>query len=356
MLRWFVYFTLCFLCTAGVRPVFGAVGWRIVNVEGRDHVPIDNVASFYGFTRTVSGKSFALKAPNGSSLVGAAGSKELYINGVKFILSYPVEEKDGDLLLSRMDLGKLVEPVLRPGRITGGKPFDTVVLDAGHGGHDQGARSRYGAEKNFTLDVVFRTKKLLEAQGITVRLSRSSDRFIPLESRVAYANRFPGAVFVSVHFNSGQSLANGIETFTLAPQGVPSSAADGASRSDFRACAGNVRDPENMALATATHAALLSRLQVEDRGIKRARFVVIRDIKVPGVLIEGGFLSNATDSRRIATAAYRQQMAQSIVDALRRYRSALMGEKVRQLELARSIGSGGASDGEGPTVIVPSGN
>jgi N-acetylmuramoyl-L-alanine amidase len=100
-------------------------------------------------------------------------------------------------------------------------------------------------------------------------------------------------------------------------------AADGPRLSDLQPCTGNVRDAENMALATATHASLISRSQLYDRGIKRARFVVIRDVNIPGVLIEGGFLSNSVDSRRIATTDYRQQMAACLSEAVRAYHSAV---------------------------------
>jgi hypothetical protein len=93
--------------------------------------------------------------------------------------------------------------------------------------------------------------------------------------------------------------------------------------SDLRPCAGNVCDAENMALACATHASLICHARLYDRGIKRARFVVIRDITIPGVLIEGGFLSNPEDARLIATPQYREEEAQCIAIAVRNYRNAV---------------------------------
>ena len=100
-------------------------------------------------------------------------------------------------------------------------------------------------------------------------------------------------------------------------------AADGPALSDFVPCPGNIRDAENIALACATHAALVYNSKMYDRGIKRARFVVIRDVTVPGVLIECGFLSNNNDARLIAMPYYRQQLALSIVQAVRNYRNAV---------------------------------
>ena len=188
--------------------------------------------------------------------------------------------------------------------------------------HDKGARSIYGNEKDYTLDVVRRCKAILEQQGYKVYLSRSGDYFVSLDDRSAFANQFSNAMFISVHFNSGQSLASGLEVFTLAPRGVPSMASDGPRMSDLVECKGNKRDAENMALATATHAAMVGRSRLFDRGIKRARFVVIRDIGIPGVLIEGGFLSNSHDAKLIASAQYRQLMAFSIAMAVNNYQRA----------------------------------
>ncbi len=301
--------------------------WNVVKHEGRDYVPLENVGRFYqlGPLRKTGGE-VGLRTTY-RSLRGRNGSREFYINNLKFILSYPIADIGGRPYLSRMDLTKLIEPVLRPGRIGQGGPVTTVVLDAGHGGHDNGATSPYGSEKNFTLDVAFRTRALLQAAGVRVVMTRSSDVFVPLDQRARFANRFPNALFISIHFNSGRSAATGLETYTLAPRGVPSMASDGPALSDFVPCPGNARDAENMALACATHAALVANSGLYDRGIKRARFVVIRDVTIPGVLIEGGFLSNPGDARLVATAAYRQKMASSIAQAVRNYRAAVSGPR-----------------------------
>ena len=251
------------------------------------------------------------------------GSAEFYINGLKFILSYPIREADGRLILSRMDLTKLVEPVLRPSRIRGAESVNTVILDPGHGGSDAGATSIYGNEKNYALDVALRAREMLRMVGFNVYMTRSSDVLIPLEERAKFASRFPNALFIAIHFNSGGNNATGIETYTLAPRGVPSMAADGPALSDYFPCPGHTRDAENMALACATHAALVRNSGLYDRGIKRARFVVIRDIAIPGVLIECGFLSNNNDARKISMPTYRQQLALSIFQAVRNYRNAV---------------------------------
>src|SRR5262249_13800792 len=158
------------------------------------------------------------------------------------------------------------EPVLRPSRIKNAERINTIVLDAGHGGHDNGAPSTYGFEKNYTLDVVARTRQLLQQAGFNLVLTPSADVFIPLQERCRIANQYRNALFVSVHFNSG-GTGTGLETYTLAPRGVPSMMADGPRISDLDPCPGHICDAQNMALATATHAALVVRSQMYDRGI-----------------------------------------------------------------------------------------
>jgi N-acetylmuramoyl-L-alanine amidase len=299
-----------------------AADWTLVKVGGRDHVTLANVAQFYGLSgvERVS-NTFALRAGN-RFLRGQSGSVEFFINNLKFNLSYPITEHDGELCISRMDLTKVIEPVLRPGRIKNADLINTVVLDAGHGGHDNGAFSPYGWEKQYTLDVARRAREQFIRAGFKVVMTRSSDEFVSLGDRCRIANENENALFISIHFNSG-GAGTGLETYTLAPRGVPSMMADGPRISDLDAAAGNVRDAENIALATATHASLVVKSRMYDRGIKRARFVVIRDITIPGVLIEGGFLSNAFDAKLIATAEYREQMASSILQAVQNYRRAV---------------------------------
>jgi N-acetylmuramoyl-L-alanine amidase len=316
-----VFLAFLALLFAGLTGAL-ATDWNVIKYEGRDYVSFDNMAQFYGLTGLQRNGTTETMTIGTRSLRGQSGSVEFYINGLKFNLSFPVIDHQGHLCVSRMDLVKVIEPVLRPSKIQSAEAVDTIVLDAGHGGHDMGATSLYGAEKTYTLDVASRARMLLMQAGLKVVMTRSTDTFIPLEERVQFANRYQNGLFISIHFNSGGG-ATGLETYTLAPRGVPSMMADGPRVSDLQECPGNVNDAENMALATATHAAMIIRSRMADRGIKRARFVVIRDITIPGVLVEGGFLSNNYDARLIATPEYRQQLAGSIYQAVQLYRRAV---------------------------------
>ena len=313
-----------------IPPAFAATqqgDWTLYKVEGRDFVSMENVAEFYGLTGVsrTGGKGFEVRGGS-RSFRGEVGSKDFFINNIKFILSFDVVEADGHCCVSRMDLTKLIEPVMRPQKIKSADDVRTVVLDAGHGGHDKGAWSPYGYEKDYTLDVARRTKALLAGQGYKVVMTRTDDTFIPLYTRCAIANKYKNALFISIHFNSG-GAGTGLETYTLAPRGVPSMMADGPSVRDADPQPGHQNDAENMALATATHAALVVRSKLFDRGIKRARFVVLRETTIPAVLVEGGFLSHTYDAKIIAMPEYRQTMASSIVSAVNSYRRAVSAQQ-----------------------------
>ena len=315
--------TLAALLLAGSPAIaLGDGGWNVVKYESRDYLTMQNVASFYKLRYTEPTSREVLLQSPGCTIRGAVGSKELVINGVKFIMSSDLASSGGEVLLSRLDLTKLVEPVLRPNRIKGMNAIRTVVIDPGHGGHDRGATSIYGDEKNFALDTSLRLREILLHRGLKVEMTRTTDEFIPLEQRSAFANQFRDAMFVCIHFNAGSDFGTGIETYTLAPRFVPSTGDDSPTASCLLPCAGNVEDPENMALATAMHASLLSRLPMVDRGIKRARFCVLRLTTIPAVLIEGGFVSNPQEASRIATPAYRQAEAEAIALAIQNYQTA----------------------------------
>jgi N-acetylmuramoyl-L-alanine amidase len=299
-----------------------AQDWIVHQIEGRDYLSMRNVAEFYSLGNVTETDKEVLATSSVRSLRATKNSNEFFINNLKFILSYPAVAHEGQIWISRMDLVKLIEPVMRPSKIKNAELVETIVLDAGHGGHDRGAVSAYGPEKSFALDTVLRAKRLLQAAGYNVVLTRDGDYFVPLHERTRIANRYKRALFISVHFNHG-GAGTGVEAYTLAPRGVPSMMADGPRVSDLVACPGNARDAENMALATASHAALVVKTRMPDRGLKRARFVVIRDITIPGVLLEGGFQSNAYDSKMIATPLYRQTLAHAILTAVENYQRAV---------------------------------
>jgi len=304
-------------------------GWQIVKIGGRDYITGESLHQFYRFNSyKVEGKHVWFRS-NNLILKGTIGSQELLINNIKFILSYPVQESGGRALFSRIDLCKLIDPVLRPTYITDAEPFDTVVIDAGHGGHDAGARGVYGYEKDFALKMANVLKTELTRRGFKVVMTRTTDTFITLSGRVALANATPNSIFLSLHFNSGSSsVASGIETFALTPQGSSASLERGGGY-NASGLTGNSHDSANIALATAVHAMVISKFKFVDRGIKRAQWSVLTGCKRPGILFEGGFVTNGTECRLIASDTYRQSVTSAIADAVVNYRTALRGAMTR---------------------------
>lgn len=304
-------------------------GWQVVKVGGRDYVTGESIHNFYRFSSyKVDGKHVWLRS-NNLILKASIGSQEVLINNIKFILSFPVLESGGRALFSRLDLCKLIDPVLRPTYITDAEPFDTVVLDAGHGGHDAGARGVYGYEKDFALKMSYTVRDALQKKGFKVILSRPVDSFVSLSGRVAVANATPRSIFISLHFNSGGSAATGIETFALTPQGSAASLERGGGF-NYNGLTGNSHDSANIALATAVHAMVISRFKFVDRGIKRAQWSVLTGCKRPGILFEGGFVTNGNECRLIASDTYRTSVASAIADAVVNYRTALRGAMTKQ--------------------------
>ena len=301
-----------------------ATDWSVIRQQGRDYVTFSNLAHFYSFPEyTRVSHSVSLRSER-RGIRAQAGTSELYINGVRFVTDFPILSSGEDELISAMDVSKLIEPIMRPNRLHNAHKIETVVLDPGHGGIDQGASNRWGSEKNFALDVAKNARAQLLRAGYKVEMTRSGDTTVSLEERGNFANRFPKAVFVSIHFN-WSGAAEGLETYALAPAGVPSNAANEShvSAADVAACPGNALDEHNIALTAAIHATVLSRLSMFDRGVKHARFHVLRNVKIPGVLIECGFLSNSSEGQRIATSQFRQDIAAAIAQGIQNYDAAV---------------------------------
>ncbi len=300
--------------------------WHVIDVGGRDYVTMESIRDFYnplyGFSSfKQQGTSVWLIS---STLIVKAtiGSQEMLMNNMKFILSFPVVSHKDKALVSRLDVVKLIDPILRPSHIQGAELFDTVVVDAGHGGHEPGARGVYGYEEEYTLKMAQNLRTALMARGFKVVLTRSTDTFISLSGRVAIANQIPKSIFISLHFNSAENSASGIETWALTPQNAAATISRGGGY-NLNGTTGNRQDSANIALASAVHARVTRTVKTIDRGIKRAQWSVLTGCQKPGILLEGGFITNATECRLIATDSYQKILCTAIADAVVNYRKAL---------------------------------
>lgn len=317
-----------------------AFDWHLRQFDGRDYANLKKVGEFYSLAEQprVTEKTVVLSKSH-SSLRLTQDSREIDINGSLYTLCFPIIEREGNYWVSRMDLGKTIEPALRPEAVAGIKPFTTVVLDPGHGAQDKGAASPYEFEKNFALDVARRVRDELKAAGLTVLMTRNSDTFVELQDRAALANNTPSSIFVSLHFNSSPNFsASGLEIFCITPRGSPSTENDELMVRDMVREEGNDADMQSVCLASAiTNCLQGSSLTMPDRGLKRARFAVLRLTKVPAVLVEGGFLSNLKDAALVANTEWRNKYAHAIATGILEYkRLAEQGVPPRQVADYRS--------------------
>jgi N-acetylmuramoyl-L-alanine amidase len=301
-----------------------AVEWQVIKINGHDYLSVDNISQFYGLPAEVvpSGAKIQSETAN-HPLEFISGSREAMINGARSWLCFPVIEQGGKPLVSRTDLAKTIEPLVRPHRVADVGKVETVVLDPGHGGHDKGQVSRYGAEKDFALDVARKLRPILQAKGFRVIMTREGDYFVPLEVRAQIANSARNSIFVSIHFNATNDDPNatGFEIFSFTPRGAPSTSDGMVTSRSFNMQPGSSVDAQSMALSACIYHSVLGQLREYDRGIKRARFAVLRLTKVPAVLIECGFLTERGESKLISNKDWRAKLAGAIGIGIENYQA-----------------------------------
>jgi N-acetylmuramoyl-L-alanine amidase len=213
--------------------------------------------------------------------------------------------------------------LVRPHRVPNVGKVQTVVVDPGHGGYDKGQVSRYGYEKDFALDVARKLRPSLQSKGLRVIMTREGDYFVPLEVRAQIANKARDSIFVSIHFNASNDDRNatGFEIFSFTPRGAPSTSDSTVAPSALSTQPGSTVDAQSMALSACIYHSLLGHLPEYDRGIKRARFAVLRLTKVPAVLIEGGFLTEQGECKLIAQKDWRARLAHAMSVGIESYRA-----------------------------------
>ena len=173
--------------------------------------------------------------------------------------------------------------------------FRTVVIDPGHGGHDNGGQWGKVYEKHLALDTAVRLEKNLKKLGYRTVMTRSSDYFVSLPQRVAIANKYRDAIFVAVHFNyTWRAEASGLETYYY--------------------------NAEGQKLAYQVQRGLIRHTRTLDRQAKFARYYVIRNTTIPSILIEGGFVSNEKERERMKSGAFREAIARGVAEGIQRYR------------------------------------
>jgi N-acetylmuramoyl-L-alanine amidase len=262
---------------------------------------------------------YQFQTTNGTILL-KMGSRIARCNGLECWLGYAPQMIKGVPYIYALDALKSFQALLNP-RNQRYNPERTVVIDAGHGGKDSGSRNTFSTrwEKEYTLDWALRLRALLAEKGWKVVMTRSNDVDVPLPERVQTAERVKADLFISLHFNSGlpnKELA-GIETYCLTPVGLPSNLVRTYEDDPKALFPNNAFDEQNYQVAYKLHRSLMENSGAPDRGLRRARFMsVLRGQNRPAVLIEGGYLSNPNEAKKIASAAYRQNLAEAVARGL----------------------------------------
>ena len=176
-------------------------------------------------------------------------------------------------------------------------PFRTVVIDPGHGGHDLGGHYGKVYEKHLALDTSMRLENYLKSAGYRTVMTRRSDFFISLSKRASIGNSYGNSIFVSVHYNyTWKRDVSGLETFYYSSRSKP--------------------------LADCIHSGMMRRARTENRGVKYARYYVIRNAENPAVLVECGFVSNYREREKMKKASWRDSLARGIAEGIAKYQSA----------------------------------
>ena len=220
-----------------------------------------------------------------------------------------------------------------------GRSVGRVVLDPGHGGNDPGATGPTGLkEKDVTLAIAHKVAPVLARSGVEITLTRDDDRFVTLEERTARANAFGADLFVSIHCNAAENRARkGVETYVLDTTANETAGKVAARENGASAGASNevAQLLASMRLADqATRSTRLAELMqragmaslssqfenVTDGGVHRAGFYVLVGARMPAVLLETGYISNAVEEQRLGSADYQQRVADAIANAIKAYR------------------------------------
>ena len=223
-----------------------------------------------------------------------------------------------------------------------GLGISRVVIDAGHGGHDPGAKVKGLNEADLTLDVAQRLEKLLlKVPGVEVVMTRRTNVYIPLEERTAIANRAGADLFLSIHVNASRNTkARGIETYFLNfapnPEAEAIAARENAGSSKtmhhlpdiVKAIALNNKLDESRDFASLIQTSMIERLRKANRdarslGVKQAPFMVLIGATMPSVLAEISFLTNRQEAALLRTPAYRQAIAEALFNGIGKYQKSL---------------------------------
>jgi N-acetylmuramoyl-L-alanine amidase len=314
------------LLASSIASLHSAQAPAFVQISGKPYVRLNDWAKSKGLTVRWLKREQTLELSHSSTkLLLKVDSREAQVNGVQVWLLFPLLSRNGVLHLTQLDTQTTLNPVLAHPKNQAGATIQSVCLDPGHGGKDPGNRVGSQYEKKYSLLLAQEVRQQLARAGLKVTLTRTTDSFVELPTRPELARRRQADLFVSLHFNaaaSSRSSVRGVEVYCLTPAGASSTNARGEG-GQVGALPGNRNNAKNMALAFQLQKSLTRNLVAEDRGVRRARFAVLRDATMPAVMVEGGFMSHPEEGKKIFDPEYRRKMARAITDGVLAYKRAV---------------------------------
>ncbi len=316
------------------------------NINGTTYLPLISLCAAKGinldydiFTRS------AILSKDGHKINLMVGDSLVLVDGLPHQLKHPVDIYQGAVVVPYRFKEQILDVWFKEYRPSQPAAVSLtrirkIVIDAGHGGGDPGAIGRTGVrEKDITLDIAKRLSNLLKSEGFSVVMTRSTDRFVPLPSRVDIANRSGADLFLSIHANANRVKSlSGFEAYYVSPSVDDSRRALSAAKdavldldsSYFASRSLNLKATlwdmiythsraESIALARSICRTVNHNLDTKILGIKGGRFYVLKGARMPAVLIETGFLSNYNEERMLKNNYYRQKIAESIVAGIKNY-------------------------------------
>jgi N-acetylmuramoyl-L-alanine amidase len=282
-------------------------------------VSLSYMARLYSMKMAMSGKKVVLQNKY-NKLEFETNSRRSWINGVMVWLHHPCRKSSAGWGIKEVDFKTGFDPILRSYAYVPKNQPKLVVIDPGHGGKDSGASGKNKViEKKVVLDISNRVKAHLESRKIRVRMTRTGDTYPTLQQRTDYAYKVGADLFISIHADgAGDSSANGVETFITTAAGCDSSNHYGQG-GDKSAQRNNQFDPANAVLGFSIQSNLVKMSKRNDRGLRRARFQVIKKASCPSALVECGFLTNPAEESLLDSVSYRENVARGISNGILGY-------------------------------------
>lgn len=298
-----------------------------VDIIGIEYMSLRTVAGHFGMKYNwLSNAKSARLSSQWTRMDYTLHQRYQTLNGVRVYLGAPVALHRDSLHVAKLDYERTLQPLLSPRLFRDVPKLYHIVIDAGHGGKDVGAvNERLNLyEKDLALSVALRLGNLLAKLGYKITYTRTNDVYLSLDERSAAANAHQADLFISIHFNASSTHSvRGVETYTMTPQHQASSSGDPTKNRDKQYYPGNDNDVWNTLVGFYTQRELTKLPQAQDRGLKRARFAVIREARCPALLVEGGFLSNDNEGRLLENSRHQELIAQAITTGISSYQRTL---------------------------------